>query len=83
MAATDAASSLLNVSEFPIRFVAHPCLRRSHDQLAVYTDLQTALAISGGEIIVVWPRAAVLIKIVGMQAMMVRAENIHRDRKWR
>jgi hypothetical protein len=43
MAVTDAASSLLNVSDFPIRFVAHPCLRRSHGQLAAYTDLQTAL----------------------------------------
>src|SRR5258708_4954969 len=43
MAATDAASSLLNVSDFLIRFVAHPCLRRSQGQLGVYTDLQTAL----------------------------------------
>ena len=28
---------------FSIRFVAHPCLRRSHGQLARYTELQTAL----------------------------------------
>jgi hypothetical protein len=34
MAATDAASSLLNVSGLLIRFVAHPCLRRSQGQLA-------------------------------------------------
>ena len=45
MAATDAASSLLNVSDFLIRFVAHPCLRRSHGQLQVYTELQPALII--------------------------------------
>jgi hypothetical protein len=43
MAATDAASELLNVSILPIRFVAHPCLPRSQGQLLVYTDLQSAL----------------------------------------
>ena len=42
VAATDAASSLLTVSSFQIRFVAHPCLRRSHSQLTRYNELQTA-----------------------------------------
>jgi hypothetical protein len=44
VAATEAASELLNVSILPIRFVAHPCLPRSQGQLIVYTDLQHALA---------------------------------------
>jgi hypothetical protein len=43
MAATDAASELLNISILLIRFVAHPCLPRSQGQLIVYTNLQHAL----------------------------------------
>jgi hypothetical protein len=41
-AATDAASSLLNVSDLLIRLVAHPCLRCSRGQLARFAKPQTA-----------------------------------------